>query len=228
MNLQSLTNSYQDVNQSIHLTINPSNKQPRWHDNLRLFRLDPTKAGEIYKTVGKDYINLLLAPEASSAVRGLTSDSDAQALYSSGRTTIQDELKTELEAKLGPKGIVIQDVLLKDLKLPAQLQNAIELKAKAAQDAATMQFVLQKEQQEAQRKAIEAKGIADFQRIVSEGISAQLLQWKGIEATEKFADSVNTKIVLMGNGSGDLPVILSAEDSVTDKTSAAVAQAPAQ
>jgi len=176
-------------------------------------------------TIGEDYINLLLSPEASSAVRGLTSDSDAQALYSSGRTTIQDDLKTELEAKLGPKGIVIQDVLLKDLKLPTQLQDAIELKAKAAQDAATMQYVLQKEQQEAQRKAIEAKGIADFQRIVSEGISAQLLQWKGIEATEKFADSVNTKIVLMGNGSGDLPVILSAEDSVAGKTSA---ETPAQ
>ena len=94
---------------------------------------------------------------------------------------MQTTLKTELTAKLSTQGIIIEDVLLKDIKLPAELSKAIELKAQAGQDAARMEFVLQKERQEAERKAIEAKGIADFQRIVSEGISAQLLQWKGVE-----------------------------------------------
>lgn len=159
--------------------------------------------------MGQDYINLILAPEASSAIRGLTSESEAKALYSEGRNIMQTTLKQQLKEKLAPRGIIIEDVLLKDIKLPAQLNKAIELKAQAEQDAARMEFVLQKERQEAERKAIEAKGIADFQRIVSEGITPALLQWKGVEATEKFADAPNTKIVIIGNDSGGLPVLLS-------------------
>lgn len=182
-------------------------------DTAVLFRLDVTKAADLYKQVGENYVELIVAPETSSLVRGLTSESEAKALYSSGRNTMQTTLKSELTTKLSPKGIIIEDVLLKDIKLPDELSKAIELKAQAEQDAARMEFVLEKERQEAERKAIEAKGIADFQRIVSEGISAQLLQWKGVEATEKFANSPNTKIVIIGNDSGGLPVILSSEDS---------------
>lgn len=178
-----------------------------------MFRLDVNKAADIYKQVGVDYVDLILAPEAASAVRGMTSESDAKALYSNGRNIMQAALKVELKAKLEPRGILIEDVLLKDIKLPLELTKAIELKAQAEQDASTMVFVLQKERQEAERKTIEAQGIADFQRIVSTGISPQLLQWKGIEATEKFANSPNTKIVIMGNDSGGLPVILSAEST---------------
>ena len=173
-----------------------------------MFRLDPSKAVEIYKSVGEDYVNVILVPEAASAVRGLTSESDAKALYSSGRNLIQDSVKAELTAKLSNRGIIIDDVLLKDLVLPSELTAAIEAKVKAEQNAAQMEFVLQKEQQEAKRKSIEAGGIADFQRIVSDGISPNLLKWKGIEATEKFADSKNAKIIIMGNDANGLPVIL--------------------
>jgi len=176
-----------------------------------LFRLDSSKAAEIYKQVGEDYINLILAPEASSAIRGLTSESEAKALYSNGRNIMQVTLRKQLKEKLEPRGIIIEDVLMKDIKLPEQLSKAIEMKAQAEQDAARMEFVLQKERQEAERKAIEAQGIADFQKIVSEGISPELLQWKGIEATEKFADAPNSKIIIMGNDSGGLPVLLSAD-----------------
>ncbi len=180
-----------------------------------LFRLDPSKAAAIYRDVGEDYIHTLLEPEAASAVRGLTSESDAKALYSSGRNLIQDSVKAELVQKLGPRGIIVDDVLLKDLVLPQQLTAAIEAKVQAEQEAARMQFVLQKEQQEAERKAIEAGGIADFQRIVSEGISPNLLKWKGVEATEKFADSANTKIIIVGNDSNGLPVLLNSDESST-------------
>ena len=107
-------------------------------------------------------------------------------LYSSGRTMIQDTRKAELTEKLSSRGIIIEDVLLKDIQLPEQLSKSIELKVQAEQEAARMEFVLQKERQEAERKGIEAKGIADFQRIVSEGISEELLKWKGVEATEKL------------------------------------------
>jgi regulator of protease activity HflC (stomatin/prohibitin superfamily) len=180
-------------------------------DTAVLFRLDASKAATLYLEVGSNYIQVLIKPEAASAVRGLTSESEAKALYSSGRNLIQDALKEELTTKLGPRGIIIEDVLLKDILLPKELSKSIELKVQAEQEAARMEFVLQKELQEAKRKAIEAGGIADFQRIVSDGISPQLLKWKGIEATEKFADSPNTKIVIMGNDAGGLPVILSAE-----------------
>lgn len=179
-------------------------------DTAILFQLDPTMASHIYSTVGSDYISVVVRPESASAVRGLTSESEAKALYSSGRTVIQDALKEDLKDKLGPRGIIVEDVLLKDIILPDQLSRAIEQKVRAEQEAARMEFVLRTEQQEAQRKAIEASGIADFQKIVSEGISEELLQWKGVEATEKFATSPNTKIVIIGNSNSDLPVILSA------------------
>ena len=136
---------------------------------------------------------------------------DAKALYSSGRHAIQDAVREELDITLGKHGIIIESVMLKDLVLPDSLSKAIELKAQAEQESARMEFVLSKERQEAERKAIEAKGVADFQRIVSEGISEQTLMWKGIEATEKLVDSPNAKIIIMGNGKGDLPVIFSAE-----------------
>merc|ERR1711904_402466 len=146
-----------------------------------------------------------------SAVRGLTSEASAKALYTSGRLEIREKLMSELTEKLNPRGIVLEDVLLKGIKLPKQLTDAIELKARAEQESARMEFVLSKEKQEAERKKVEASGVAAFQKIVSEGISSQLLQWKGIEATEKLASSTNAKIVVMGNSKESLPVILSAE-----------------
>ena len=182
-------------------------------DTAVLFRLDGTKAASLYQQVGPNYVSVLIRPEASSAVRGLTSESEAKALYSSGRTVIQDTLKAELDAKLGPRGIIVEDVLLKDIILHEHLSKSIEMKVQAEREAARMEFVSNKEKQEAERKAIEAKGIADFQRIVSQGISPELLKWKAVEATEKFAGAPNTTIVILGNYGSDLPVILSADSS---------------
>lgn len=138
-------------------------------------------------------------------------ESDAKALYSSGRHEIQDKVREELDQTLRKMGIIIESVMLKDLELPESLSKAIEQKAKAEQESVMMEFVLTKEKQEAERKAIEARGIADFQKIVSEGISDQTLRWKGIEATEKLVSSPNAKIIIMGNGKGDLPVILNGD-----------------
>ena len=168
-------------------------------DTAILFRLASDSATSLFGSVGKEYVNKLIAPEASSAVRGLTSESEAKALYTS---------KTELTQNLSPRGIVIEDVLLKAVILPKDLSASIEEKARAEQESARMEFVLKKETQEAQRKAIEAEGIAEFQNIVSKGITPSLLQWKGIEATEKIAESPNSKVVIIGNNKDSLPVIL--------------------
>ena len=106
---------------------------------------------------------------------------------------------------------MVEDVLLKNVVLPEALTKSIQEKARAEQDSARMEFILLKESQEAKRKAIEAEGIADFQRTVSEGITPSLLQWKGIEATEKLAKSDNSKIVIIGNSKDSLPVILGSD-----------------
>ena len=104
--------------------------------------------------------------------------------------------------------MIVENILLRDVQLPAMLKGSIEAKQQAEQDALRMSFILQKETQEAQRKRIEAQGIADFQKIVAQGISPQLLEWKGIEATEKLATSANSKVVIIGNSKTGLPIIL--------------------
>ena len=109
---------------------------------------------------------------------------------------------------LAQRGIVIESILLRDIQLPQTLKSSIEAKQQAEQEALAMNFRLQKEKQEAERKRIEAAGIRDFQQIVAQGISPQLLEWKGIEATETLAKSPNAKVVVIGSGKNGLPIIL--------------------
>ena len=176
-----------------------------------LFRLDPVKAPEIYKTIGPDYTEIAVHPQIRSAIREVTATYEAKALYSAERDKIARET-LELFRKMSEgRGIITEAVLLRKIGLPAVVANAIQEKLKREQEAEQMKFVLQKESQEAERKRIEAQGVADFQRIVASGISQQLLEWKGIEATEKLALSQNSKIVLIGNTKSGLPIILSGE-----------------
>lgn len=106
------------------------------------------------------------------------------------------------------RGVVIESVPMRQVRLPAGLTAAIEEKLRAEQESQRMQFILQKEKQEADRKRIEAQGIADFQKIVQTGISEQLLRWKGIETTMKIVESQNAKVVIIGSGKDGLPIIL--------------------
>jgi len=124
------------------------------------------------------------------------------------RWPVASRRNQELSRILAERGIVVESVLLRDIQLPLMLKSSIEAKQQAEQDALRMNFVLQKEKQEAERKRIEAQGIADFQRIVAQGISPQLLEWKGIEATERLATSPNSKVVLIGSARTGLPLIL--------------------
>lgn len=141
-------------------------------------------------------------------IRDTTAGHSANTLYSSSRKQVEDEIMQGLKASLEPRGIVIENVLLRDIQLPHALRASIETKQQAEQESLAMGFRLQKERQEADRKRIEAQGIHDFQQIVAQGISEQLLQWKGIEATENLAKSPNTKIVVVGNAKNGLPLIL--------------------
>lgn len=176
-----------------------------------LYRLDPSRAAEVYKTVGTNYPTVSVEPQIRSAIREITASYEAKALYSATREKIANEIFTLFRKLSSERGILADAVLLRKIGLPTVVANAIQEKLRREQEAEQMKFVLQKEQQEAERKRIEAQGIADFQRIVASGISAQLLEWKGIEATEKLALSQNSKIVVIGNPKSGLPVILSGE-----------------
>jgi regulator of protease activity HflC (stomatin/prohibitin superfamily) len=173
-----------------------------------LFSLSFENANKIYKTVGEDYVDRIVVPQFRSVVRGVTSQYDAKALYTAEREQLSKQIETDLLKLVGPRGINIESSPMRQITLPAGLTASIEEKLKADQESQRMQFVLQRETQEAERKRIEAKGISDFQDIVSKGISDQLLRWKGIEATEKLAGSNNTKIVVIGSGKDGLPLIL--------------------
>ncbi|MEN8194375.1 MAG: prohibitin family protein [Bacteroidota bacterium] len=173
-----------------------------------LFRLDPDNANIIYKTVGPNYAEIILMPQFRSVVRGVTARYEAKALYTASREKLAGEIMEELEGLVGPRGITTETAALRQIILPERLTKSIEEKLQAEQESQRMAFVLKKEEQEAERKRIEAKGIKDFQTIVSEGINDQLLRWKGIEATEKLANSTNSKVVVIGSGKDGLPLIL--------------------
>jgi prohibitin 1 len=177
-----------------------------------LYRLNPDSAARVYQTIsGGDFENIVLIPQFRSISRSVTASFQASALYSSEREQLSLNIQKELSAMVSPRGVIVETTPLRNVALPTQLTEAIETKQRADQESQRMEFILTKEKQEADRKRIEAQGIADFQKIVATGLSDQLLQWKGIEATEKLATSQNSKVVIIGSGKGGLPVILDAK-----------------
>ncbi len=173
-----------------------------------LFHLDPEKAADVYRTIGQDYIPVILEPQFRSVTRGVTAGFEAKALYTSEREQLAQVITGDLQKLLGPRGVLIESTPLRRLTLPQRITTAIEEKLSADQESQRMEFVLLKEKQEAERKRIEAAGVADFQRIVAQGISPELLRWKGIEATTKIAESPNSKVIVIGSGKDGLPLIL--------------------
>jgi len=180
-------------------------------DTSLLLRLNAERAPDVFQKIGPRYLQVVVEPNLRSAIRSVTAAHSANALYTGAREEVAQRIEAELERELGARGIVVESVLLRDVKLPQMLTSSIEAKQRAEQEALQMNFVLQKERQEAERKRIEAAGIRDFQRIVAQGISTQLLTWKGIEATEKLASSSNAKVVVIGSGRNGLPIILGSD-----------------
>ncbi|GBD87924.1 SPFH domain / Band 7 family protein [bacterium BMS3Abin03] len=175
-----------------------------------IYKLDEDRVNIIYKTAGdyEEYTNKIIIPYFRSVVRGVTSQFEAKALYTAERAKLEVGIKNELKKIKDLSEIVILDAPLRKIVLPPGLTASIEEKLKAEQESQRMEFILTREKQEAERKRIEAQGIADFQDIVSRDINEQLLKWKGIEATEKLANSTNTKVIIIGSGKDGLPIIL--------------------
>ena len=177
-------------------------------DTSLIFHVDPAKASDVYQKIGPNYQTVLIEPNLRAAIREATASHSANALYTGEREMVAKQIFDQLAGLLGQRGFIVESILLRDIQLPATLKSSIESKQQAEQEALAMSFCLQKETQEAQRKRIEAQGIRDFQQIVAQGISPQLLEWKGIEATESLAKSSNSKVVVIGNSKNGLPLIL--------------------
>lgn len=175
-----------------------------------IYKLNDDRVNIIYKSVGdyEEYTNKIITPYFRSVVRGVTAKFEAKSLYTADREKLEVDMKDGLKGIPDLEDIIILDTPLRKITLPSGLTASIEEKLKAEQESQRMEFVLTREKQEAERKRIEARGIADFQDIVSKGISDQLLQWKGIEATEKLANSSNSKVIVIGSGKNGLPLIL--------------------
>src|SRR5246127_4211819 len=177
-------------------------------DPSLIYPLNPDRAAEVFQKIGADYENVVVEPTLRSAIRESTASHTANALYTGEREMVAKQIFDQVNEQLLKRGLTVENVLLRDIQLPATLKAAIEAKQQAEQESLAMNFRLQKETQEAQRKRIEAAGVRDLQQIVAQGITPSLLEWKGIEATENLAKSPNSKVVVIGNNKNGLPLIL--------------------
>lgn len=172
-----------------------------------LFRVKADQAPAILQNIGSDYVDKIVRPVARTAIRDNAVYYDAVALYSTKRQQFQDQIYRAISESFAKRGMELQQLLVRNITLPQSVRASIESKINAEQDAQKMQFVLQKERQEAERKRVEAQGIADYQRIISTQLTDKQLQYESIQAQKAIALSPNTKIIMMGNGKS-VPVIL--------------------
>jgi regulator of protease activity HflC (stomatin/prohibitin superfamily) len=171
-----------------------------------LYRINPTDAPRIIKESGLDYQNKIVRPLTRTRIRDNAVYYTAVDLYSLKRNEFQHRIITSIDGDFKKRGLILEQLLVRNVSLPQTVKGAIEEKIKAEQQAQQMEFVLQKEKQEAERKRVEAQGIADYQRIINTGLSQQQLQYEQIKAMRDIATSQNAKIIIMGGGK--TPVLL--------------------
>lgn len=169
-----------------------------------LYKVLPSEAPRILKEIGSDYRNTIVRPICRTKIRDNAVYYDAIALYSTKRDEFQAKIFSTIEKDFKGRGLVLEQLLVRNLTLPQSVKASIESKINAEQDAQKMTFILQKEKQEAERKRVEAQGIADYQKILSTGLSDKQLQYEMIKA---ISTSPNAKLIIMGNSKG-MPLML--------------------
>lgn len=172
-----------------------------------LYRVVPEDAPDLLKEIGLDYKDKIVRPISRTEIRDNAVYYDAVSLFSTKRGEFQDRISKSIEAEFKKRGLLLENLLVRNITLPSSVKNAIEAKINAEQESQKMQFVLQKEHQEAERKRVEAQGIADYQRIINENLTDKQLQFEQIKAMKELAQSANAKIVIMG-GKGSAPIML--------------------
>jgi regulator of protease activity HflC (stomatin/prohibitin superfamily) len=171
-----------------------------------LYRVMPENAPNLYKETGLDYKDKIVRPISRTKIRDNAVYYDAVSLYSTKRDEFQVRIYKTIDDEFKKRGLVLENLLIRNISLPTSVKNAIESKINAEQEAQKMQFVLQKERQEADRKRVEAQGIADYQRIISESLTDKQLQYEQIKTMKELAASTNAKMIIMGKG--NTPMIL--------------------
>ena len=169
-----------------------------------LYRVVPSEAPRLMKETGLDYNDKIVRPLTRTKIRDNAVYYDAVSLYSTKRDTFQMRIFNSIEKDFNKRGLILEQLLVRNITLPASVKTTIESKINAEQDAQKMQFVLQKEKQEAERKRVEAQGIADYQRIISTGLSDKQLQYESIKANLELAKSANAKVIIMGKGNSPM------------------------
>jgi regulator of protease activity HflC (stomatin/prohibitin superfamily) len=171
-----------------------------------LFRLTEADAPRLVKETGVNYVDKIVRPLTRTKIRDNSVYYEAIALYSTKRDEFQNRIFKSIEDDFRKRGLFLEQLLVRNITLPQSVKATIEGKINAEQEAQKMQFVLQKEKQEAERKRVEAQGIADYQRIINQGLTDQQLQYEQIKALKEIATSQNAKIVVMGKGNTPLIV----------------------
>ena len=171
-----------------------------------LYRVNPSEAGRMLREIGVDFEDKIVRPITRTRIRDNSVYYEAVALYSTKRDEFQTRIFKTIETDFNKRGLILENLLVRNITLPASVKSTIEQKINAEQEAQKMQFVLQKEKQEAERKRVEAQGIADYQRIISMSLSDKQLQYEQIQAMKELAKSANSKIIVMP--SKGTPIIL--------------------
>jgi regulator of protease activity HflC (stomatin/prohibitin superfamily) len=172
-----------------------------------LYRLVPEDAPRLYGEIGLNYEDKIVRPITRTRIRDNSVYYEAVALYSTRRDEFQDRIFKTIDQDFRKRGLLLENLLVRNITLPASVKTVIEQKISAEQEAQKMQFVLQKEKQEAERKRVEAQGISDYQRIISESLTDRQLQYEQIKAMKELATSTNAKVVVMPS-KGGTPIIL--------------------
>src|SRR6476619_2475889 len=221
LRLQSITDTYNAISSdgvSLHAT------------QILRSRLQREAMPVIHQSIGRDNLQLLAKPGIGSLTREVMAQYTAEQVYATARQEIQDKIRSLAEERMSEKMmehegdeesyrvsmreiIILYDILVAGIELPAAIVAAINRKTEQYYIAEEYKFRVEREKRESERKKIEAEGIRDFQQTVSQGISESYLRWRGIEATLQLSQSTNSKVVVIGSGKDGLPIILGNVDT---------------
>lgn len=164
-----------------------------------LYRVSPSIAPVIFRNIGLDYENVIIRPVTRTGIRNSAAQFIAVEIFAEKRVEFEDAIRKTIQDTLTNRGFILDQILIRKIDLPKSVKESIEKKITAIQDAQRMEFVLQKEEREAERKRVEARGIADYQRTINEGLSPKILQFEQIKVQKELVNSPNSKIILLGS-----------------------------
>jgi len=173
-----------------------------------LYRIIPDEAPKLFREIGMNYQDKIIRPITRTGIRESASYFDAIDLFAEKREEFENRIKTKIENDFKTRGLIIEQMLIRNITLPTSVKESIERKITAVQESQRMKFVLEREEQEAERKRVEAKGIADAQRILNEGLSDRVLQYESINVQKELVNSPNSKIIILGSGKNSPPFII--------------------